>query len=157
MRVIKVCLQMAGQPKRPPCSISDPDPFPAGSLPSLSHSETTCSINTHCRQNHGNLTGQSECENKQGSTCVRVCVCIRVFVSVSMHLHAARAKPALVQMLDIQKICSWWNQTFPPWRKAEGIARYQTFYCGTNVQQSVTLFLLYNNHTLSMNQWCVSF
>lgn len=85
---------------------------------------------------------------------MRVCMCIRLFVFVSMHLHAARAKPALVQMQDTQKICSWWNQTFPPWRKAEGIARYQTFYCGTNVQQSVTLVFLYNN---LIQQWILFF
>lgn len=125
-----------------PCclSVCDPDPFSAGSLLSLSHSETTCSINTHCRQNHGNLTGQRECENERGSLCVSA----RVFVSVSLCLHAARATPALVQMLDIQKTCSWWIQTFPPWRRAKGIARYQTSYCRTNVQQRVSVVLLHN-------------
>lgn len=115
-------------------TICDPDPFSAGFLPSLPHSETTCSINTHCRQNRGNLTGQREREDMPGS------MCVRVFASASMHLRAARAKPAPVQMLDIQKIGSWWNQTFPPWRRAAGIARYQTSYWRTNVQQSVIAF-----------------
>lgn len=93
---------MGERPELAPCSLSvcDPDPFSAGSLLNLSHSETTCSINTHCRQNHGNLTGQRGCENEDE------CVSTRDFVSVSMRLHGARATPALVQMLDIQKTCS---------------------------------------------------
>lgn len=57
-------------------SLCDADPFSAGSRLSLSHSETTCSINTHCRQNHGNLTGQRACENKCSSVCLSVCVCL---------------------------------------------------------------------------------
>lgn len=70
---------MAERPKLPPCSLSvyGPDPFLARSLLSLSHSETTCSINTRCRQNRGNLTGQRECENKRGGlrACLPMCLC----------------------------------------------------------------------------------
>lgn len=59
-------------------SVCDPDPFSAGSLLSLSHFETTCSINTHCRQNHGNLTGQRESVRTSEVACVcpPVCLCL---------------------------------------------------------------------------------
>lgn len=58
-------------------TICDPDPFSAGSLPTLPHSATTCSINTRCRQNCGNLTGQREREDMPGSVCASVCPCAR--------------------------------------------------------------------------------
>lgn len=58
-------------------TICDPDPFSAGSLPSLPHSETTCSINTRWRQNRGNLTGQREREDMPGSVCASVCLRLR--------------------------------------------------------------------------------
>lgn len=58
-------------------TICDPDPFSAGSLPSLPRSETTCSINTRCRQNRGNLTGPREREDMPGSVCASVCLCLR--------------------------------------------------------------------------------
>lgn len=61
--------------------------------------------------------------------CVCVCVC----------LHAATAEPALAQTLGSLRICSWWSQTFPPWRRAGGTARYQTSYCKQKAQQNILL------------------
>lgn len=77
----KLCLQMGEKPKVPPfpapsLSVTQIQ-ISAGFLPSLPHSETTCSINTRSRQNRGNLTGQRERENDPGSVCASVCLCLR--------------------------------------------------------------------------------
>lgn len=101
-----------------------------GPLPRLSHSVTTCSLHTHCGQNHGMWTGhKTVCV-----LCLHMCVCIC--------LRAATAEPALVQTLGSQRICSWWSQTFLPWRRAAGTARYQTSYCEKEVSGYVVMVLL---------------
>lgn len=72
-------------------------------------------------------------------------------------LHVATAEPALAQTLGSQRICSWWSQTFPPWRKAGGTAQYQTSCCREKADEnnvfiqrgrgkySVTQILLHNH------------
>ncbi len=74
----KLWVHMGWKAKIPPISLTlsvsqfcDPDPYSAGLLPRLSHSMTTCSVHTHCGQNHRKWTGHKT-----------VCVCMCIFVGV---------------------------------------------------------------------------
>lgn len=85
----------------------DPDPYSAGTHTLWQPVQFTLTVDR---------TTGSELDTRP---CVCVCAC----------LHGATAEPALAQTPDIQRICSWWSQTFPPWRRAGDTAQYQTFCC----------------------------
>lgn len=89
-----------------------------------------------------------ELDTRQCVFCVCMCVCVR--------LRAATAEPALGQTLGSQRICSWWSQTFLPWRRAAGTARYQTSYCEKKISGNIVVIPFHCQHFLnySLNYVC---
>lgn len=66
---------------------------------------------------------------------------------VCAHLRAATEEPALAPTLGSRRTCSWWSQTSPPWRKAEGTARCQTSCCRQRSTEQKIRFMLMHQHT----------